>query len=417
MGFTMAEKILARASDRDEAYAGEYVTAQPDYIMGHESAVLAYHKMLESGTDSFADSSRIVVLFDHITPPSDEKGAMVHQVGREMVEKHGIKHFFGERAGICHQVMVEKGFVAPGRLIVGADSHTTTYGAFGCASTGLGMSEVGYLMNSGETWFRVPETVKIVMNGTPSRYTMGKDIILHLAGLYSLEVARYKSIEFQGSSVSQLTLADRMSISNMSVELGAKFGMFLPDKLVADYLRGRVIKDFDTVLPDKDASYTHTIELDISELGPQVACHPRIDNVVGAETLADISVDQVFLGSCTNGRLEDLQAAAEILEGRKVDRRTRMIVTPASYEVYKEAMRAGIMETLIDAGAVITHPSCGPCFSGHYGYLTDNEVCLSTTNRNFPGRMGSPKSKIYLANPHVAAASAVTGKISHPDEL
>lgn len=417
MGATMAEKILGRTSGNKNVIAGDDVTASPDFVMCHESAAGVYVRMMEAGIDKVWDKEKIVILFDHFTPAPDERSAGIHKMIRDFVRTFGIKHFYGENAGICHQAMAELGFVAPGRFIVGADSHTTTYGAFGCASTGLGFTEIAYIFFKGDLWFKVPDTIRFNMFGKPDKYVMGKDIILYIAGIHSSEVAQYKSVEFTGPAAKDLQISCRMTMSNMSVEIGAKFGFFEYDDKTAQFLNGRVIGDYEPLSADADAKYEASYDIDINNLGPQIAVHPNVDNVVPVSELDDVVIQQAYLGSCTNGRLEDIRAATQILKGKKINKNVRLIVVPASYEVYKEAMKEGLLEVIIDAGGLINHPSCGACMGSHSGILTSGEVCVSTTNRNFVGRMGSPESKIYLANPYVVAASALAGRIVHPDDV
>lgn len=417
MGATIAEKILARASGRETVKAGEYVTARPDYAMCHESAAGAFLKLMEGGADSVWDRNRIVIILDHYVPANTERAATIHKMIRDLVEQFRIPHYYGESAGVCHQVMIEKGFVMPGKLIVGADSHTTTYGAFGCASTGLGFSDMAHVLYTGELWFKVPETIRYNISGELGSYVMGKDIILNIAGRDTVEAAQYQSVEFHGLTCRNLPLSCRLTMSNMAVEIGAKFGICPPDEKVDTFLANRAIDTYQAVLPDPDAVYGSVRDLSVDGLEPQVACHPSVDNVLPVSQLKDVKVDQAYLGSCTNGRLEDLRAATAILKGRRIHSKTRLLVTPASYEVYKAAMAEGILDALIDAGGIINHPACGACFGGHIGLLAPGEVCLSTTNRNFIGRMGSPESRIYLANPYVVAASAVAGRIVHPSEI
>jgi len=417
MGLTIAEKILGKASGNKNVTAGDYVTARPDFVMCHESAAGVYLRMMEAGIDKVWNKDKIVILFDHFTPAPNERSAGIHKMIREFVRTFEIKHFYGENAGICHQAMAELGFVAPGRFIVGADSHTTTYGAFGCASTGLGFTEIAYIFFTGELWFKVPETIRFNIFGEPDRYVMGKDIILYIAGIHSSEVAQYKSVEFSGPAVEQLPLSSKMTMANMSVEIGAKFGFFECDDKTTQFLNGRVKGDYEPLSPDADANYEASYDIDINGLVPQIAVHPNVDNVVPVSELDDVVIHQAYLGSCTNGRLEDIRAAAQILKGKKISKDVRLIVVPASYEVYKDAMKEGLLEIIIDAGGLINHPSCGACMGSHSGILTSGESCVSTTNRNFVGRMGSPESKIYLANPYIVAASAVAGKIVHPDDV
>ncbi len=417
MGYTIAEKILARASGNNQVKAGEYVTARPDYVMCPEAAAGVYLRMMQAGIDSVWDRDRIIVILDHYSPAPTIRAAEIQKLGRIFAQKFGITHFYGEKPGICHQVMPELGFIAPGRLVIAADSHATTYGAFGCAGTGIGYLEMAHLCHTGEIWLKVPETIRFEIHGKKKKYVMGKDIILHIAGIHKVEIAQYKSIEFHGPSAGELSLASRMTICNMAVELGAKFGFFLPDDIVHEYLNPRIRDAYDPVFPDENAIYEACHDIDLNELEPLVSCPHRIDDVRPVSTLGHVRIDQAFLGSCTNGRLEDLQAAAEILKGRKVHKDVRLIVTPASREIYLQAIREGFMEIIVKAEAIVNHPGCGACFGAHQGLLAAGEVCVSTSNRNFRGRMGSPASEIYLANPYVVAASSVAGRIIHPDEL
>ena len=416
MGSTMAEKILARASGRSGAVAGDYVTARPDFVMCGESAAGVYARMMQAGVDTVWDPEKIVLFLDHYSPAPTARSANIQKMVRKFAARFHIEHFY-ERAGICHQALPELGFAAPGRLILGTDSHTTTYGALGCAGTGIGYAEMAYVFLTGELWFRVPETIKFVIEGTPGRYAVGKDIILHIAGRFGSEAARYRSVEFHGPAVGAIPLSSRMTMSNMSVEIGAKFGLFPPDEEVFDYLLERVKGSYEPVFADPDAVYERVHHVDIEGLPPQVARPPRVDDVVPVDELEETPIDQAYLGSCTNGRLDDLAAAARVLEGRKVREGVRLIVAPASREVYRDALKQGFLATFVEAGACVCPPGCGACFGGHMGVLAPGETCVSTTNRNFTGRMGSPEARIFLANPYVVAASAVAGRIVHPDEL
>jgi len=417
MGKTLAEKILANASGKRAVKAGDYVTARPDFVMSGESAAGVYFRMMQANVDTVWDNEKIILFLDHYTPAPTIRSAGVQKMVREFARRFNLKHFYGERAGICHQAMPELGFIAPGRLIVATDSHSTTYGAFGCAGTGIGYAEMAYIFLTGELWLKVPETVQFHISGRPGPYVMGKDIILHIAGRFSTTAAQYRSVEFHGPAMKDLPLSGRMTMANMSVEIGAKFGLFQPDSVVFDFLKGRVKGNYNPLYSDPDADYYAVHEVDIGGLSPQVARNPKVDDVVPVESLEDIPINQAYLGSCTNGRLEDLAAAAEILQGRKVHDNVRLIITPASYEIYKQAMQRGILAALIEAGGCICHPGCGACFGGHMGILAPGETCISTTNRNFIGRMGSPEAKIFLSNPYVVAASAVAGRIIHPDRL
>ncbi len=414
MGMTLAEKILARASGRSSVKPGDYVVADIDLAMAHEGMRGVYPVLKEAGVKKLWDPEKVVNLFDHWAPAPTVEAAQHHQTIRRAIEEYGIRYAYGENAGICHQVLPEKGHVVPGDLIVGTDSHTITYGALGAAGTGIGYSEMAYVLATGKLWFRVPETIQFQMEGDLPKGVMSKDLLLCIAGRYSAEVAQYKAIEFAGSTARKLSLAGRMTMSNMSVELGAKFGFFEPDGKVAEFLKGRAKKTYAMIKADPDASYENIYQVDVSRLEPQVALPGNIDNVKPTSRLGKVGIDQAFIGSCTNGRVEDLQIAASILKGRKVDRRVRLLVIPASWEVYREALKSGILETLIDAGAVICNSTCGPCFGGHMGLLAPGERCIASINRNFQGRMGSEEAEVYLGSPATVAASAVEGTIADP---
>ena len=414
MGMTLAEKILARASGRSSVKPGDYVVADIDLAMAHEGMRGVYPVLKEAGVKKLWDPEKVVNLFDHWAPAPTVEAAKHHQTIRQAIKEYGIRYAYGENAGICHQVLPERGHVVPGDLIVGTDSHTITYGALGAAGTGIGYSEMAYVMATGKLWFRVPETIQFRMEGDLPKGVMSKDILLCIAGQHSAEVAQYKAVEFTGSAARNMSLAGRMTMSNMSVELGAKFAFFEPDQKVADFLKGRVKKSYAMTKADPDASYENIYGVDVSRLEPQVALPSNIDNVKSISQLGKVAIDQAFIGSCTNGRIEDLQIAASILKGRKVDRRVRLLVIPASWEVYREALKSGILETLIDAGAVICNSTCGPCFGGHMGLLAPGERCIASINRNFQGRMGSEEAEVYLGSPATVAASAVEGTIADP---
>lgn len=414
MGMTLAEKILARASGRSSVKPGDYVVADIDLAMAHEGMRGVYPVLKEAGVKKLWDPEKVVNLFDHWAPAPTVEAAKHHQTIRQAIKEYGIRYAYGENAGICHQVLPEKGHVVPGDLIVGTDSHTITYGALGAAGTGIGYSEMAYVMATGKLWFRVPETIQFQMEGDLPKGVMSKDLLLFIAGQYSAEVAQYKAVEFTGSTARNMSLAGRMTMSNMSVELGAKFAFFEPDQKVAEFLKGRAKKSYAMTKADPDASYENIYRVDVSSLEPQVALPSNIDNVRSISQLGKVAIDQAFIGSCTNGRIEDLQIAASILKGRKVDRRLRLLVIPASWEIYREALKSGILETLIDAGAVICNSACGPCFGGHMGLLAPGERCIASINRNFQGRMGSEEAEVYLGSPATVAASAVEGTIADP---
>ncbi|MBW1936559.1 MAG: 3-isopropylmalate dehydratase large subunit [Candidatus Freyarchaeota archaeon] len=414
MGMTLAEKILARASGREDVEPGEYVTADIDLAMAHEGFAAVYLGLLGAGINKVWNPDKIVVLLDHAAPAPNVRYAGVHKMVRDAVKSLGIKNFYDIRAGVCHQVLQEKGHVLPGMLIVGTDSHTTTYGSLTAAGTGIGFTEMAYVFATGRLWFRVPETIKFEITGKLPHNLTSKDIILNLLGKYSAEAAQYKSVEFTGSLSKELSISSRMTMSNMALEMGAKFGFFETDQKTIDYLKDKTREPIQNLKADKDAEYEKIYEEDVTELEPQVAEPYTVDNVKPISEVEGIPVNQALLGSCTNGRVEDLRIAARILEDKKVHPDTRLLVTPASTEVYREALKEGILETIIDADGIICNPSCGACFGSHMGLLAAGEVCIASINRNFRGRMGDSKSKVYLASPATVAASAIEGRIADP---
>ncbi len=415
MGMTLAQKILARASDRREVKPGEYVIADVDLVMANDSGLKNIIPILaEAGIKKLWDPDRIVIVFDHYSPAPTTDQAEIHSKTREALRALGIIHFYDVGTGIEHQILAEKGWVLSGELIVAGDSHTTTHGAFGAAATGIGSSEVAYVMTTGRLWFKVPETIKFVLTGSLPPRVMSKDIILYIAGKYSGSIAQYKAIEFTGPVAKEMSLESRMTISNMSVEIGAKFAFFEPDEKVREYLAGRTVKKFQPVYADEDATYEAEYEVDVSRLEPQVALPYAVDNVKPVSEVIGIKVNQALLGSCTNGRIEDLRVAAEIARGKKVHPNTRLLVAPASTGVYTQAAEEGILTALLEAGAVMCPAGCGACFGGHLGLLASGETCIASINRNFRGRMGSPESRVFLASPATVAASAIEGKITDP---
>jgi 3-isopropylmalate/(R)-2-methylmalate dehydratase large subunit len=412
---TLAQKILARASGKTEVKPGEYVMANIDRAMVPDMSMQKVYLVLKkAGITKVWDPGRVICVIDHQVPAPNVETAEMYKEVREIVKRFGIKSFYGEGVGICHQVIVEKGYVVPGELIVAADSHTTTHGALGAAGTGIGTSEMAYVLTTGKLWFKVPETIKFYMSGSLQPRVMSKDIILYIAGKYSSSVAQYKAVEFSGPVAEQLSLASRMTMSNMAVEIGAKFGFFEPDGKVATYLAQRTRRSFTALKPDEDAIYEKVYEVDVTTLEPQIAFPYTVDNVKPISQVGEIKVDQAVLGSCTNGRLEDLRIAAEIMKDKKVHPDTRCLIVPGSAEVYKEALSEGILSTLVETGAVICNPGCGPCYGGGMGLLASEEVCIASINRNFKGRMGSPESRVHLASPATVAASAIEGKITDP---
>lgn len=415
MKMTMAEKALARASDREFVKPGEFVAGAIDALMVADMSFYeSYVLMVENGCSKIWDPEKMVVIMDHKYPAQTQAQAENHREIREWVKEQGINNFYDGGVGICHQVMVEKGHVLPGDLIPGGDSHTTTYGALGAASCGIGHSDIAYAMAKGSLWFLVPETIRFILKGKLPKGTSAKDILLKIAGDYSVNVAQYKSIEFTGPLAEELSVDGRMTICNMGVELGAKFTFFEADQKTIDYLEKRTDKPVKAFGPDPGADYEATHKIDFSSLEPQVACPHNIDNVKSIVEVEGIPVQQAFLGSCTNARFEDLEKAAAILKGRTVHPETRLIVMPASREVYIQITESGILQTLLEAGAMFGPPVCGPCGGLNNGILATNETAIATTNRNFKGRMGNPDSFVYLASPESVAASAIEGKITDP---
>ncbi len=413
MGQTIAEKILSAKVGRQVA-AGEYVIAPVDRAMLHEAFALSWMQLAAAGRNTVWDREKVVVVLDHYVPANTERAATIHAFIRTTVKALDLPYYYGESAGIGHQVMVEKGHVRPGDLIVGADSHTCTYGALGAAGTGIGTTEMAYVLATGQLWFLVPPTIAIVLKGRLPERVGSKDVILFIAGKYGTEVGQYKSIEFIGDGAERLSLDSRMAVSNMAVEVGAKFGFFNADEKTCAYLEGRVIGRPAPLNADPDAQYEAVYEIDVGDLAPQVACPHSVGNVKPVGEIEGTPVHQAVLGSCTNGRYEDLKIAGEILKGRKVNPATRLFVYPASREVLLQATEEGVLKTLTEAGAILCNPSCGPCFGGHAGLLAAGETCISSTNRNFRGRMGSADADVYLASPATVAASALKGAIADP---
>ena len=418
MSMTISEKIRARASGREEVRAGEIVKARVDVAMMPDlTTILSFRAMREMGRDHVWDRDRIVIVLDHVTPASSINAAKIHRDIRRIAEEQRIKHFYDVDAGVCHQVLAERGHVKPGMLVVGADSHTCTHGAFGAFATGVGSTDMGAVLATGRIWLKVPETIRVVVEGALPDYTAPKDVILHVVGEIGADGATYNAVEFAGSTVSEMSVSGRMTLCNMAIEMGGKTGIVEPDDKTSKYLEGKTDGIFDPVSADSDAEYKRILKLDVQDLEPQIACPHKVDNVKPINEVAGIKIDQAFIGSCTNGRLEDLDAAASILKGRRVHPDVRLLVVPASRDVYMGALDAGFIHALVEAGAVFSNPSCGACFGGHIGLLAPGEVGLTTSNRNFKGRQGSPEAEVYLSSPVVAAASAVKGAITDPRDL
>lgn len=412
---TMAEKILSQKSG-EEIFAGDFCVASIDLAMVHEMLSYMIESFEEIGIPRLWNRERVVLFFDHYAPAPSIDAAEMHKRMREFARKYGIHHVYDVNEGICHQVILEQGWILPGQLVVGTDSHTTTYGALGAASTGIGLTEMIYVFESGELWFRVPETIKIEIEGILQKFVASKDVMLAIAGMYGTDVAQYKSCEFSGSCVSPMSISSRMTLCNMAVELGAKFGMVAPDEKTHTFLKGVTDKPYSPIKPDEGARYEKNYTMDAREIEPKVACPSNIANVKNASEV-DVEINQAFLGSCTNGRYEDMLIAAEILKGRRIARNVRMIVTPASKAVYLECVKNGLVDIFVNAGAVFTNPACGACWGGHLGLLAKGEKVISSSNRNFKGRMGHPDAEIYLASPATVAASALRGKITDPREI
>jgi 3-isopropylmalate/(R)-2-methylmalate dehydratase large subunit len=416
MGQTIAEKVFSSKVGRS-VQAGEYVTAPVDRAMMNEAFALSWVHLNAAGLSKIWDPNRVVVVLDHFVPANSERNASIHALIRGAAKALNLESYYGEGEGIAHQVMMEKGHARPGDLIVGSDSHTCSYGALGAAATGIGPTEMAYVLAKGELWFLVPETIRMVLNGRLPDRVASKDILLHIAGKHGTEVAQYKSIEFVGECAEALSVESRMTMSNMAVEIGAKFGLFDADARTLAYLEGRGEGYPARIAGDSDALYEATYEIDVSGLEPQIACPHSVGNVQPVNEVQGTPVSQAVLGSCTNGRLEDLKAAADVLRGKRVDPSTRLLVYPASRDVYIQAMEEGTLRVLAEAGGIICNPSCGPCFGGHVGLLSRGEACISSTNRNFKGRMGSPEAEVYLASPATVAASALKGVITDPREV
>lgn len=414
MNKTIAEKILARASGKKVVSPNEIVMAKVDIAMSHENADVVLRSFKEIGTEKVWDKERIVILFDHRIPADSERTAATHRRLRAFVKEQHIKYFYDLKEGICHQVLAEFGHDLPGEVLVGTDSHTTTHGAFGTFATGIGATEMAGVWATGELWLRVPESIKINISGKFKTWVTAKDLILHIIGTLGADGANYQAVEFHGETVSQMTIASRMVLSNLSMEMGAKVAFVLPDEKTIAYLKQRTVKHFQAVLPDHDADYCAELNIDVSDLSSQVACPHSVDNVKPVHEITGLKIDQALIGSCTNGRLEDLATAAKILQGKTVHPDTRLLVIPASRKVYLEALHEGYIDIFVRAGGLVLNPGCGPCLGAHQGLLAPEEICLATTNRNFKGRMGSPEAFVYLASPGTVAVSAIKGEIASP---
>ena len=419
MGMNMSEKILAKHAGLDSVEAGQLITCKLDMVLANDiTAPPSIKKFEEIGRPVF-DNTKIALVPDHFQPAKDIKSAELAKAVRDFAHKHNIVNYFEQgRVGIEHVILPEKGIVAAGMLTIGADSHTCTYGAVNGFATGVGSTDLGAAMATGEAWFKVPEAIKVELTGKKPANINGKDVILTIIGQIGVDGALYKSLEFAGDGVKELTMTDRLTISNMAIEAGGKAGIFPFDEVTKAYVDGRVTKPYEPVAPDADAKYCQVININLSELKPVVAFPHLPGNTKRVEDIKEpIQIDQVIIGSCTNGRLEDMEIAAGIFKGHKVADHVRCIVIPGSPAIYKESMHRGYIDTFIEAGCAVSTPTCGPCLGGYMGIMAAGEKCVSTTNRNFRGRMGHVDSEVYLAGPHVAAASAILGRIAAPEEV
>lgn len=417
---TMSQKILAYHAGKEYVEPGDLIFANVDLVLGNDvTTPVAIKEFEKIGIDRVFDKDKIAIVPDHFTPNKDIKSAQQCKMVREFAKKYEITNYFevGEM-GIEHALLPEKGLVVPGDLVIGADSHTCTYGALGSFSTGIGSTDMACAMATGKCWFKVPEAIKFVLYGKKTGWTSGKDIILHIIGMIGVDGALYKSMEYTGEGLKSLSMDDRFTIANMAIEAGAKNGIFEVDEKTIEYVKQHSTKPYKIFKADEDAEYSEVFEIDISKIRPTVAFPHLPENTKTIDEITEkIYIDQVVIGSCTNGRIEDLRIAAKILKGRKVKKGLRCIIFPATQNIYKQALKEGLIEIFIDAGCVVSTPTCGPCLGGHMGILADGEKALATTNRNFVGRMGHPNSEVYLSSPAIAAASAVLGYIGSPEEL
>lgn len=416
---TIAEKILAAHAGMDSVRPGQLIEVNVDFAFGNDiTAPIAIEIFKQTGIINVFNKEKIGLVSDHFVPSKDIMSAEQAKLLREFAAEQGIIHHYdGGNSGVEHVLLPEKGLVLPGEVIIGADSHTCTYGALGAFATGVGSTDLAAAMITGKTWFKVPESIKFVYDGKLQPWVSGKDLILYTIGDIGVDGALYMAMEFAGPVIDSLSMASRFTMSNMAIEAGGKVGLINPDKTTLDYVTDRAVRDFDIYYSDKDSQYAKVIKYDCSKIEPQIACPHLPENTKSVSKVGIIPLDQVVIGSCTNGRLEDLAVAAELMVGRHVAKGLRLIVIPTTPEVYIQAMKKGYLETFLNAGAVIGPPTCGPCLGGHMGVLAKGERALATTNRNFVGRMGHPQSELYLANPAIAAASAILGRIGSPDEL
>ena len=418
MAHTLAEKILAAKCDQKELSPGQFINARVDLVLASElSGALAIEEFEKIKGARVWDPKKVVFVMDHFTPAKDIKSAEIVKQCREFAQKHGIRFYDVGRAGIQHILLPEQGLIAPGDLIAGADSHTCTHGFIGAFGTGIGSTDAAVAMALGEMWLKVPESSKFIYHGKPPKWVGGKDMILHTIAQIGVEGARYQAMEFAGEAVADLEMSDRFSMANMAIEAGAKAGLFAADEKTRKYVRARGREDGLYLQSDPHAEYANVYEFDVSNFEPFIAAPFIPENVKPISALNGLEINQAVIGMCTNGNLEDLRAAAEILKGRKIHPRVRAVIIPGSQKVYLDALREGLVEIFIEANCSVSTPTCGPCLGGHMGVLAAGERCISTSNRNFRGRMGHPDSEVYLSNPYVAAASAIAGRIISPDDL
>jgi len=419
MGMTITEKIIAAHADKAGVAPGDIIMASVDVALGNDiTAPIAIKEFRKIGAGKVFDPRKIVLVADHFTPNKDIQSAEQSKMLREFAREQGLTHFYDVgRCGVEHSLLPEKGIVVPGDLVIGADSHTCTYGALGAFGTGVGSTDLAAAMAIGKVWLKVPESIKFVYKGKMNKWVGGKDLILYTIGQIGVDGALYRAMEFTGDTISRLTVSDRISMCNMAIEAGGKSGIVAPDRIALDYVSGRSDRTPRVYASDGDAHYEKVIEFDVSSIEPQVAFPPLPENARGISKVGEVRIDQVVIGSCTNGQIEDLRIAAGILKGKKVHPHVRTIVIPATQGVYAQALVEGLLEIFVKAEAAVSTPTCGPCLGGHMGVLAEGERALATTNRNFVGRMGHPKSEVYLCGPAVAAASAVAGRICSPDEV
>lgn len=419
MGMTMTQKILAQHCGLDSISAGQLVNCKLDLVLGNDiTTPVAIREFHKTGLKQIFDRSKIAIVPDHFVPNKDIKSAEQCKCVREFAREKDIENYFEVgQMGIEHALLPEKGLVVAGDVVIGADSHTCTYGALGAFSTGVGSTDMAAGMATGEAWFKVPPAIKFVLKGKLSKWVSGKDLILHIIGMIGVDGALYKSMEFTGEGVASLSMDDRFTVTNMAIEAGAKNGIFEVDDKTIEYMKEHSKKEYKVYSADKDAVYEKTIEIDLSAIKPTVSFPHLPENTRTIDEVGDIAIDQAVIGSCTNGRISDLRIAAKVMKGKKVNKNVRTIIIPATQNIYLQAMHEGLIEIFIKAGAIVSTPTCGPCLGGYMGILAKGERAISTTNRNFVGRMGDPESEVYLSSPAVAAASAITGKISSPEEV